>query len=120
MTQDDLNEELKDLKEVYQDIAVGKGSAGQDLIRIKKVALPKGCSPATTPVLLMLQNGQARPQIYVKPGIKLPGGQEPRSTTPVQVEGEGWLQFSYNFPWDENNNTLLQFIEAALRRFSKN
>lgn len=120
MTEDGLNEEIKELKEVYQDVAVAKGSAGQNLIRIKEVALPKGCSPSTTPVLLVLQAGQPKPQIYVKSGIKLPDGQDPRSVNQVQVEGEEWVQFSYSFPWEENQNTLLQFIESALRRFTKN
>lgn len=120
MAEDDLAEEIKELKEVYQEVEVAKGSAGQTLIRIKETTLPRGCSPSATPVLLVLQDGQPRPQIYVKPGIKLPDGQDPRSVSQVQVEGEGWLQFSYSFPWEKNKNTLLQFVESSLRRFTKN
>ena len=114
-----LSEEIEGLRHVYQEVAVANGSGGQKLIRVNEVTLPKGCSPATTSVLLVPQPGQPKPQIYVKPGIQLSNGREPRSVSLVQVEGESWLQFSYSFPWDENSHTLVQFIEAALRRFAK-
>ncbi len=117
MTEAVLTDEITKLKEVYHEVAVATGSGGQKLIRIAE-ALPKGCSPPTTPVLLMVQSGQPRPQIFVKPGIKVPGGRDPRSTSVVQVEGETWLQFSYSFPWDENAHSLVQFVAAALRRFA--
>jgi hypothetical protein len=56
--------------------------------------------------------------LYVKPGIVLPNGVSPRSTTVVAIEAESWLQFSFTFPWDEASNTLLQLIAASLRRFA--
>ena len=87
-------------------------------MRLEGVTLPRGCTPSTTPVLLMCDL-RSRPQIYVKPGIRLPNGIEPRSTSRVQVEGEEWLQFSYSFPYDENAHSFVQFIGAALRRFDK-
>jgi len=29
------------------------------------------------------------------------------------------MQFSYTFPWDEAIHTLVQFVEASVRRFAK-
>lgn len=118
MTEAVLTDEIGKLREVYHDVAVATGSGGQELIRIGEVALPKGCSPSSTPVLLVVQAGQPRPHIFVKPGVKVPNGRDPRSTSVVQVEGEAWLQFSYSFPWDENAHSLVQFVGAALRRFA--
>ena len=119
MTEDVLTAELADLKDAYGAVSVTKGSGGETLIRLHDVGLPRGCSPPTTPVLLVLRPGQSRPQIYVKPKIKVPNGVNPRSTSVVAVEGEEWLQFSYSFPWDESSHTLMQFVEASLRRFAK-
>jgi len=84
-----------------------------------EVDLPKGCSPAGTPVLLVWPAGQLRPQVSVKPGIRLPNGTVPRSTSTVQIEGEAWMQFSYSFTWDKDNHTLVQLVETAIRRFAK-
>ena len=119
MTNEALAAEIDGLKSSYGEISVGSGSAGQTLIRIHSATLPKGCSPSSTPALLVLQPGQPRPQFYVKPKIKVPNGIDPRSTSVVAVEGEEWLQFSYAFTWDENAHTLVQFVEASLRRFAK-
>jgi hypothetical protein len=119
MTDEVFASELEGLKTTYGDINVAKPSAERKLIRIHKAPLPKGCSPSSTQVLLVVQAGQPKPQVYVKPGIKVPNGADPRSTSVVGVEGEEWLQFSYAFPWDENSHTLVQFVEASLRRFAK-
>lgn len=119
MTEAVLADEVAKLKEVYHEFAVASGCEGQKLIRIPEVELPKGCSPPNTQLLLVVQSGQPRPQIFVKPGIKVPGGREPRSTSVVQMEGEAWLQFSYSFTWDENTHSLVQFVGAALQRFAK-
>jgi len=119
MTEENLTAEIASLKEAYGDVSVAKGSGGQTLIRIMDIALPKGCSPLTTWVLLLINPGQPRPQIHVKRGIKLPNGADPRSTSVVAVEGEEWLQFSYSFPWEGSSHTLVQFVEASLGRFAK-
>jgi hypothetical protein len=117
MVTDTLPPEIEQLKEAFGEIATAVGSAQQTLIRIKAVPLPKGCLPVETPVLLVMQ--PSRPLIYVTPGIKFSNGSVPRSTSIVQVEGESWMQFSYNFPYDETSHTLVQFVGAALNRFKK-
>src|SRR5690349_19754429 len=108
MTDEALAVETASLKDAYGEVSTAKTSAGQTLVRIREASLPPGCSPATTPVLLVMPPGQVRPQIYVKRGIRLRSGVEPRSTSPVSVEDEEWLQFSYSFPWNESSNTLVQ------------
>ncbi len=114
-----LTREIGNLKDAFGEVDVATGSGGQKLIRIKDVALPKGCSPESTPALLVTQQDQERPQIYVKHEITLPNGKKPRNANPVQVEGEGWVQFSYAIKWDKNLHSLVQFVGAALRRFAK-
>src|SRR5258708_34689307 len=113
MTDERLAEEIEGLKTAVGDVGVANGSGGQKLGRIAKASLPKGCSPEGTAVLLVFQNGQPRPQLYVKTGIRVPGGITPRSTSSVAVEGEEWMQFSYSFTWEENAHTLVQFVGAA-------
>jgi hypothetical protein len=108
---------IEQLKQVFGEVATAVGAGQQKLIRITAAPLPKGCTPAETPVLLVVQ--PPKPVIYVKPGIRLPNGRDPRSTSIVQVEGESWMQFSYNFPYDESFHTLVQFVATALNRFKK-
>jgi hypothetical protein len=110
--------EIKELKAAYGDVSISAGEPAQTLVRIARVQLPAGCRPVETTGLLILQDGQ-RPLFYVKPGIMLPNGVAPRSTSSVQVAGEEWMQFSYAFQWDESCNTLVQFVETSLRRFAK-
>src|SRR5687767_1706277 len=117
MTTETLSAEIKQLKLVYGEVSVAE-VAGQTLIRITRARLPRGCSPAESPVLLVLQDGQP-PKVYVKPGIKVSSG-TPRSTSDVQVAGEAWMQFSYNIVGDLASYTLVQLLEASLQRFAKN
>src|SRR6266567_5611474 len=98
MTQEGIAEALEELKEVYGEVAVAAPAPGQTLIRIKEVSLPTGCAPTSTPVLLVIQEGQ-RPQLYVKGGIKLPNAGTPRNYSAAQVAGEEWWTFSYSFSW---------------------
>lgn len=119
MTDDQLNEEIQRLVKVYGPVDVSNEPSGQKLVLIKESVLPKGCTPESTKVLLRITFGQPRPEIFVQPGIKVGNGKEPRSTTTVPVSGESWLQFSYSFPWDENKNTLEQFVASNLQRFAK-
>lgn len=118
MTPDTMTREIEELMAAHGATSVAAGSPGQVLLRITDAKLPLGCRPAQTPVLLVLQDGQ-RPVLHVKPGIHLPNGSVPRSTSSVQVAGEEWMQYSYTFTYDENTHTLVQFVETSLRRFAK-
>lgn len=119
MTTEVLAGDLEDVKQQYTSVKVATNGL-LNYVRIDSVSLPKGCTPESTPVLLVLRPGQAKPEIYVKPGIKLGNGRDPRSISTVTIEGEGWLQFSYQLNWDPSQHSLVQFIEGALRRFAKN
>lgn len=110
--------DLEEVKEQYSSVKVATNGS-LTYVRLDSVSLPKGCTPESTPVLLVIRPGQAKPEIYVKPGIKLGNGREPRSVSTVTIEGESWLQFSYQLNWDSNQHSLVQFIEGALRRFAK-
>ena len=118
MTIETITAGIEALKAAYGEVTVAEGTPGQRLIRIAKVHLPRGCTPAETPALLVLQDGQV-PKVYVKPGIKVPSG-IPRSTSDMQIAGEAWMQFSYNLAGDPSTYTLVQLVEASLQRFSKN
>jgi hypothetical protein len=119
MTTDTLTAEIEQLKATYGEVTTADGSAGQTLLRIAKAGLPTGCTPADSPALLVLQDGQP-PKVYVKPGIKTPNGTVPRSTSVVQFGGEEWMQFSYNLTGDPTTYTLIQLVQASLQRFAKN
>ncbi|HNG37237.1 MAG TPA: hypothetical protein PK068_11760 [Nitrosomonas sp.] len=112
-----FEQELEELKAHYDSVKVRKNGSAT-YVQIEPVRLPGGCNPAFTPALLVL-SGQPKPQIYVKPGLTVGNGISPRSTSVVNVEGESWLQFSFNLNWDQNQHTLLQFIEGSIRRFAK-
>lgn len=116
MTKEALAEAIEQLRGTYGLLSTG--GTDQTLIRIKAVSLPKGCTPTSTPVLVVTQDGQ-RPLLYVKGGITLPNGRVPRNYSANQVGAEEWWSFSYSFGWDESNHTLVQFVEASLRRFAK-
>ena len=118
MTTEVLTSDLEEVRKQYDSVKVTT-NVSATFLQIDSVSLPKGCTPQMTPLLLVLRNGQARPEIYVKPGIKLANGRDPRSINVVTVEGESWLQFSYQFTWNPNQHGLVQFIEGALRRFAK-
>lgn len=109
--------EIEELKAAYGAIQQATTDE-QTLVRIERVPLPSGCQPPESTGILVLGQGQ-RPQFYLKPGIRLANGVIPRSTSSVQIAGEEWLQFSFTFVWDESTSTLLQFVEASLRRFAK-
>lgn len=111
--------DLEELKAQYEDVQVCSNGSFS-LVRITGVDLPKGCKPPSSAVLLLLKPGQPKPEIYVRPGIKLPNGKDPRSTSTVTIEGESWLQFSYQFEYNKDTHSLVQFIESSLRRFAKN
>lgn len=119
MSDEHFEQNVSDLKKAFGDVATTTAADGRRLVKIKEVELPRGCKPGTTPMMVVLQNG-ARPVVYAKPGITLANGAAPRSTSNVAVEGETWLQFSYNFPWDENSHTLVQFVASSVRRFALN
>jgi hypothetical protein len=115
---DALAGHIEELKEAYGAVTTVTAPSGETYFKIENVKLPKGCEPTITPALLVVK-GEARPQLYVKPGIKVPNGIAPRSTSTVELHGEAWLQFSYTFPWEWGTHTLVQFVGSSLRRFAR-
>ncbi len=118
MGHDIFSEEIKQLAELYGAVQTANNGSSK-YVRILRVTLPNGCVPMQTNVLLELTSETNRPVIYVQPGIQLPNGQEPSSTNVVEKEGESWLQYSYQFQWMPKKHSLIQFVEAALRRFAE-
>jgi len=88
------------------------------LLRIDDVELYEGCKPCSTPMLIVLDPGQPKPQAFVQPGQLLANGKTPKSTSPVLICGESWMQFSFNIPWDEAHG-IVRFIAAARQRFAQ-
>jgi len=108
---------LDELASDYPD-AASTVDATRTLVKIPAVRLPKGCVPAQTAVLVVIEESQPAPQLYVKQLPKLPNGSAPRSTSPVQFGGESWHTFSFSQPWDEDRHTAVQLVEGRLRRFA--
>ncbi len=92
--------------------------AGRTLVRIDDLELYEGCKPPSTPMLLALDPAQPKPLSYVRPGQLLANGKTPKSTSPVLVGGESWMQFSFNVPWEERHG-IVRFIAAARQRFAQ-
>ena len=110
---------LDELARDYPD-AASTVDATRTLVKLPVVNLPKGCVPAQTAALIVIDESQPAPQLYVKQLPRLPNGSAPRSTSPAQFGGESWYSFSFNQPWDEQRHTAVQFIEGRLRRFALN
>lgn len=111
---------------LVEELADGYDSAtrtdeGQKImVKLPRVFLPDGCHPGETTVLILLDERQPTPQLFIKQVPTLPNGITPRSVSAVPVAGESWNTFSFNQPWDENVHTAIQFVEGRLRRFALN
>ena len=110
---------IEDLKNLYNEVAV-LHAGNRTMARVKNVRLPPGPKPDMTEVLIVFDPDQGRPQWYVTPGIVLQDGRPPRSTSQVLVEGENWMQCSFQFPWDEERDSVIKFMGTALKRFGIN
>lgn len=110
---------LDEIANGYRD-AVSTVEGTRTLVKFSDICLPRGCAPAQTAVLVVIEEAQPAPQLYVKQLPKLPNGRDPRSTSAVQFGGETWYTFSFNQPWDQERHTALQFVEGRLRRFALN
>ena len=100
-----------------EHVRVAKEGA-RTLVRVERLELQPGCAPPATPLLLVLDPGQPKPQAYVQPGQLLANGKAPTSTSVQLVGGESWLQFSFNVPWEERRG-IGAFIAAARQRFEQ-
>jgi hypothetical protein len=108
---------IDELATAYPD-GVSTAEGARTLVKIPRVNLPKGCAPQQTDALVVIEESQPAPQLYVRDLPKLPNGRVPRSTSAVQFGGETWCTFSFNQPWEEDRHTALQFVEGRLRRFA--
>lgn len=118
MTQQEIDIALIDLKSELGEVAVRNEPDGDVLIKIARVALPPRCMPSHTPVLVAIKPNDPIPKVYVSQGIRLANGVEPRSTSPVQIGGEPWLQFSYNVP-SPSGQPISKMVLTRLQRFAK-
>jgi hypothetical protein len=115
-----IDEAVERIKSVYGEVSVRIATdAGRTLVRIAKVDLYECCQPPSTPMLLVLDPTQPKPSVYVQPGQLLANGRAPKSTSPVMIGGESWMQFSFNIPWGEAHG-IIRFIAAARQRFAQN
>jgi hypothetical protein len=109
---------VEELRGVYGDSVQESREGGRTLIKIAGVELPPGCRPEKSDVLVVLDPAAARPVVYVRPGVLLPNGASPRSTSPTAVGGESWLGFSFAFPWTEAES-IITFLAVARQRFAR-
>lgn len=119
MTSDFITDAVKKLIEVYgaEQVRVAADS-GRTLVRVAVVELYATAIPPTTPMLLVFDPAQPKPEVYVQPGQTLANGAPPKSTSVVLVGGESWLQFSFAIPWSEEHG-IGRFIAAARQRFAQ-
>lgn len=118
MTQEIINRLAAELRAAFPDAKSARDGT-QTLVRLASVFFPKGCQPASSEALVVL-DPQAAPQLYLKQIPTRPDGGVPRSTGTTTVAGEAWCTFSYNLQWDENRHSAEQFVLGRLRRFALN
>lgn len=118
MRAETIEEAIRDLVSVYGDGVRTAREGCRTLVRVSEVELPAGCRPPATPMLLVFDPGEAKPTPYVQPGQLLANGRAPRSTSTQIVDGESWMQFSFNIPWVEGQS-IIRFITAARQRFAQ-
>jgi hypothetical protein len=116
MTAGELDRITVQLSSVYgQDVTLGQDGVRR-LIRIATFELYPDCRPANTAMLVVLDPGQPKPQVFVTPGQLLTNGRAPRSSSTILIGGESWMQFSFNIPWSDGDN-IMRFLAAARKRF---
>lgn len=115
-----LEKRVEELRSLYSNVDMKTLQDSITAVRIKNAQLPSGCTPDKTDVLLLFPPNQDTPsKRYVKENVKLPNGKAPKNLNPTQVDGETWYDFSYNFPWSPQTDTMYQYVESALHRFAK-
>jgi hypothetical protein len=117
MREETIERLVKELAAEYENVCWAAEGC-RTLVSIPKVYFPDGCVPASAPALVILDEAQAAPQLFLKILPKLPNGKDPRSISAATVAGESWSGYSFNQPWDENTHTAVQFVEGRLRRFA--
>jgi hypothetical protein len=110
---------IEETGDAYPDAAKAEEGT-RTLVKIPRVYFPPGCEPAQSAALVVIEDAQPLPQLYLKTLPTLASGNAPRSTSTAQFGGESWHTFSFNQPWNEDQNTALQFVEGRLRRFAQN
>jgi hypothetical protein len=114
-----IEQAICDLVSIYGDGVRTAREGTRTLVRLPGVEMPPGCRPQTTPMLLAFDPDQPKPLPYVQPGLLLPNGREPRSTSTQMVGGESWMHFSFNIPWAEGQS-IMGFVAAVRQRFAQN
>jgi hypothetical protein len=107
------------LASVYgQTIKVGQ-EGQRRLLQIEGVELYPGCQPPQTTMLVVLDPGHPKPQVFVTPGQHLANGRLPKNNSNILIAGQTWMQFSFNIPWSDGDN-IMRFVAAARQRFAQN
>lgn len=118
MTQETIVRLVSELKVAFPGARTA-GDGAQTLVRLPSVPFPRGCQPAASEALVVL-DPQAAPQLHLKVIPSRPDGGRPRSTGTTTVAGESWCTFSFNMQWDESRHSAEQFVHGRLRRFALN
>lgn len=91
---------------------------GTVLFKVEKVRPPRGCSPDRVNALLAYPPGAGTPKVAVSQGLRLPNGATPTSTSNTLIDGEPWMDFSANYPYNPSESAAL-YILGKLNRFAR-
>jgi hypothetical protein len=117
MKRETIERLIQELAAEYENVCRA-ADGGRTLVSLQKVHFPEGCVPETGAALIVLDEAQAAPQLFLKVLPQLPNGNAPRSISTATFAGESWNGFSFNQAWDENSHSAVQFVEGRLRRFA--
>ncbi len=92
---------------------------GTVAFRINAAELPQGCKPERVDALVTFPGGNgSQPQVLVRQQITLANGKIARNQSNTTFDGEAWVGFSANFPYD-SSKPLWYFVGGRLRRFAQ-
>lgn len=122
MTEQEFEQGIAAVKEVYPGTTLLPGTASERPLRVAPITIPAtfwgGGSTRLLVVFNLAMLETARPAGYLGPEWKLPSGAPAMNAQPAFVYGEAWQTFSWNFEWSPRLG-VLQVVEAYLGRFGE-
>jgi GlcNAc-PI de-N-acetylase len=82
------------------------GRIREGLKSVSRVELYPGCQPPHSTMLVVLDPGHPKPQVFVTPGQLLANRRLPKNNSNILIAGQTWMQFLFNIPWSDGDNIM--------------